>query len=188
VEQQKQDPKWTKWEKKEELTVLRPVAIKGIVIPTRARRWIKHVLDIIRIVAQVGPGVPVGILAHDGIDGLDSRRRVRVGDVGAEVPELGVEFLEGEFLPRFRDVVHGPAEGVGDGPCEVADVGDGREAEEGFEFGDGGGVARGDQGVEVVDDGVDAVGAVGGGVFLNGEVPGQEMLVDRSSGVGSGKG
>lgn len=88
---------------KTERTVLGAEALQAVVIAAWAG-WQDGRFDILGVVAQVRPGF-AGVLCHGLVDILDFRRRIEVGHIGAERPEVGVLVVPYQLLPRFRRII-----------------------------------------------------------------------------------
>ena len=82
------------------------------------------VLDVVHVVAQVGPRFAVGVVGQGVVDRGDAFRSVQVGHVGAEMPKVvGAEArVPTQFLPCVCRVEEGPTDREGNGLCEVAVV------------------------------------------------------------------
>ena len=148
-------------------------------------------LDIVSVIAEVGPRLAIGVFAELGVYCGDVGGSINIGDVIAKVEEVCVaigrvpieflpryiistsidRFLKNHYSPSIRWVIHGTPEWKGDCHGEITIICESLEAEDGFEFIDRFLVICSDQCVEFVDNGIDTRNAVLRSVFLNWCIP-----------------
>lgn len=164
--------------------MLRAEARRAVVVAALAQR--EHdALHVRRVVAQVLPPLAARVarelVVHLGVVG----GRVDVRHVAAEVEEVLVCacWVPVDLLPRVGWVVEWAADGVGDCLGEISVILERCQAEDCLELVDGGAVLRSDEGVDLVDDVVDAGDGVLWAQELGWVVPLRvvELCVNRST-------
>jgi hypothetical protein len=89
---------------------LRPKTFRTVIITIRAK-WQELFLNVIGVIAKIRPRRVITISLENGIDSRDIRGCIGIGDIGAEVEEVGttVTRIPVEFLPSVGRIIEGAA-------------------------------------------------------------------------------